>query len=272
MSGILVAVDGAVIARFEALDKWKQCVTTQGENVDATKIPNRMVYQHNKSRAAGSGFPSALEVGHSRGLTDHEAAAIFGWTTGDYRFINPIARGNETTEFSDYPFLPHQITKVNFVMMREEVLPYIQILSVALSKLPTQPGDQRLWRGHMRPLPDATQTVGATFLMKGFTSVTRDRENALEFCIKNSGESPKQMVLLAIVESISGRCVSKFSARSEEMEVLFPLDTMFEVVEPPADYLEIDQNAVQQATKQVQNKAPGTTITLVYVMQTGERA
>eukprot|EP00961_Rhodomonas_salina_P282760 3821179-Rhodomonas_salina.1 len=80
------------IRGFETLNKWKDC--TSDDDDIRRKIPERMVYEHNRARAARSGFPSVLEVGRSPafGLTDHEVAAIFGWTTGDYRMINPIAR------------------------------------------------------------------------------------------------------------------------------------------------------------------------------------
>lgn len=258
--------DDAIIEGFESLDKWKKCITT--DVVDQDKIPKRLVYKHNRARAAGSGFPTVLELGHKVGLTDHEVASLFGWTTGDYRFVNPIARGATTTvEFSDYPLLPHKMTKATFSMTREEVLPYVYILSAALSKLPPEEGKQRLWRGHKQPFAASTKKIGDTLLLKGFTSVTRDRENALEFCIKDDEDSPNQRTLLVIVESKSGRCISKFSARKGEMEVLFPLDVMFQVVEPPDDSLEDDRKAVRQATERLQKKVPGAEIDLVYVKE-----
>ena len=100
-SGTAVASDPLtplIIEAFEKLDKWKGCL------LDAA--PSRMVFEHNRKRAAGNGFPSSIEIGKKFGLTDHEISALFGWTTGDYRFLNPIARGGDTVDFEDYPFLP----------------------------------------------------------------------------------------------------------------------------------------------------------------------
>lgn len=256
-------IKGTIIAGFEALDKWNHCIT---EKVDRTKIPNRMVYQHNRSRAAGSGFPTVLEKGRQKGLSDHEVAVLFGWTTGDYRFVNPIARGSETTEFTDYPFLPHQMTKATFSLSQEEVLPYIQIMNSALSKLTPESTQQRFWRGHARPVPSTD--VGSTFVLKGFSSVTRDRENGLEFCTKTDNVSSTQRTLLCILKSKSGRCLSKFSARSHEMEVLLPLDTHFEVVAPPEDSVEDDQKALNKAIKKLREVLPEAQIQLVYVKET----
>ena len=40
-----------------------------------------------------------LQVGkQSLGLSEHQVAAVMGWTIGDYRLINPIARGQEEVE------------------------------------------------------------------------------------------------------------------------------------------------------------------------------
>jgi hypothetical protein len=276
--------ENTIIAGFESLNKWNHCITTMEER--QSKIPKRMVYQHNRARAAGSGFPTVLEMGCQRGLTDHKVAVLFGWTTGDYRFVNPIARGNPTTEFTDYPFLPHQMTKATFVLSRDDVLPYIQIMNSALSKLEPESSSQHycFWRGQTRrPIPSSSSNnnnddnnnndivVGSTFVLKGFTSVTRDRENALEFCTKTDGvSSAAQRTLLCIVESKSGRCLSKFSARSDEMEVLFPLDTTFEVVEPPPEddsSFEQNQKAADQAREELQAKLPGAQIELIYVKE-----
>ena len=86
----LQQLDAKTIDAYEILDKWKRC------NVDdipgsTTEVPSRLVYQHNRKRAAGTGFPTRLTTGKNLGLTDHETAAIFGWTTADYRLLNPIA-------------------------------------------------------------------------------------------------------------------------------------------------------------------------------------
>ena len=54
-SGTAVANDPLtplIIEAFEKLDKWKGCL------LDAA--PSRMVFEHNRKRAAGNGFPSSI--------------------------------------------------------------------------------------------------------------------------------------------------------------------------------------------------------------------
>jgi len=223
-----------------------------------------MVYEHNRSRAASTGFPSRLIIGSNLGLTDHETAAIFGWTTGDYRLVNPIARGSQEVEFEDYPFLPNKTTKAKCRLSREDVIPYALFLSSALSKLPALPSQQMLWRGHRRRV---NNKVGNVIAMKGFTSATRDRENALEFTVKSNEGSSDKRTLLGILEHPSGRCISKISARSDEMEVLFPTNTSFEVVGPPVDTEKEDRLAVQKAEEKLREKMPFAEIDLVYVRE-----
>ena len=202
----------------------------------------------------------------------HEIAAIFGWTTGDYRFINPIARGEPIVVFEDYPFLPDQLTKASCRLHRNDVLPYIRVLNSALLKLPplvvSSSSQILLWRGHRRKLPK--NVVGSKILMKGFTSVTRDRDTALEFCIKSSEGRSNQRTLLAFVEHSTSRCVAKFSARKDEMEVLFPLDTTFEVVEEPDpenSCVEEDKQAVKEAVERLRKDIPDAEIDLVYLKE-----
>ena len=108
--------------------------------------------------------------------------------------------------------------------------------------------------------------------MKGFTSVTRDRENALEFTIKsNEGRSNKR-TLIAILEHSNARAISKLSARPNEMEVLFPMDTTFEVVDPPRDTASDDRRAVQRAAELMQKQMPDAEIELVYVREVDLKA
>ena len=247
-----------VIEGFEQLNKWKECL------VDAT-APKRMVFEHNRKRAAGNGFPSSIEIGDTFGLTEHEVSALFGWTTGDYRFINPIARGEETVEFEDYPFLPTQLTKAKCRLHRNDVLPYVQVLNSALSKLPLLVSSQVLWRGHRRKLLETS--VGSKVVMKGFTSVSRDRDNALAFCVKaNEGRSNRR-TLLAFLDHHSSRCIAKFSARKDEMEVMFPLDSTFEVVCEPEGTSEKDKQAVREAVERLRKELPDAEIDLVYLKE-----
>ncbi|KAL3931054.1 MAG: hypothetical protein SGBAC_011485 [Bacillariaceae sp.] len=255
----------SIVDAFESLNKWK---TTVSETTKS--IPSRLVFSHNKSKAAGKGFPTVLDTGRRFGLTDHEIAALFGYTTGDYRFVNPIARGQGTVEFDDYPWLPQDFSKIKFVLTRDEVRPCVHMLSAALSKLQQSNNSslQRAWRGHKRPLPNRT---GQRFVLEGFGSATLDRDTALEFCIKTDGEVTKQnakRTLIGIVQSTGGTSISKFSARPQEMEVLFPPNTAFEVVDPPSeDSSEEDTRAVKDAVEKLQKNAPDATIELLYVKE-----
>lgn len=262
-----------IIEGFEKLDKWKECLLVA--STSSATPPKRMVFEHNRKRAANNGFPSSIEIGtKSYGLTVHEVAALFGWTTGDYRFLNPIARGEQTVVFDDYPFLPNQLTKASCRLHRDDVLPYIHILNSALLKLPPLVSStQILWRGHRRKLLQK-KTLGSKILMKGFTSVTRDRDTALEFCIKSNEGRSKQRTLLAFVQHSTSRCISKFSARKDEMEVLFPLDTTFEVVAEPhhdehssSSSVEEDKQAVKEAVERLRKDMPDAEIDLVYLKE-----
>ncbi|KAL7553257.1 hypothetical protein ACHAWF_016565 [Thalassiosira exigua] len=248
-----------IVDAYERLDKWKGCLVPGA--------PARMVYEHNRSRAAATGFPTRLKVGSDYGLTDHETAAVFGWTTGDYRMVNPVARGLDVVEFDEHPFLPHETTKAACRLSREDVMPYVRVLGSALSKLPALDCHrQRLWRGHRRRI---NHEVGSVVTMRGFTSVTRDRENALEFATKaNEGRSPAR-TLVCVLDHFSARCVSKLSARREEMEVLFPADRTFRVVDPPGDTATDDLMAVRRAAERLRKERPGAEIDLVYVEEVG---
>lgn len=245
---------------LQSLNKWKTCIS---KVKNTAEIPPRMVYERNRKQAANKGIPSVLEYGRQVGLTDHETTTVFGWTTGDYRFVNPIARGQDTVEFWEYPWIPQDLTKVQFSLSREEVTPYVAVLKSALSKL--MPDRQILWRGHRRKIP---QTPGSRFFLEGFTSVTRDREKALEFCTKVTPETHEDdpLSLLAIVESYRGKCVSKFSARPEELEVLFSPTTHFEVLEAPRDRQQSDLDAVNEAAKQSETQK-SLSIDVVYVKE-----
>ena len=249
-------LDPKIIDAYETLNKWKGCARSDA--------PVRLVYKYNRSRAA-AGFPTRLEVGSNLGLTDHETTAIFGWTTGDYRLLNPIARGARVSEFDDYPFLPQDMVKVKCKLTRDDVMPYIRVLSSALSKLPPLSSQQRLWRGHRRRLRPSS--VGSIIRMKGFTSVTRDRDNALEFAAKTNEGRSEQRTLIGVLEHSSGRCISKLSARPGEMEVLFPTDTTFEIVDPPGDTGVDDLKAVESAAERMRGNIPNADIELIYVRE-----
>jgi hypothetical protein len=263
----LVGLSKKIIDGFERLDKWKGCQTV--EEGSSTPSPKRLVFEHNRARAAATGFPTRLEVGQKQfGLTDHEVAAIFGWTTGDYRFVNPIARGQDRVVFEEYPFLPNSMTQVTCELSRQDVMPYIHVLDSALSKLPTisssSSSQQSLWRGHRRKV---SSEIGTTLVLNGFTSASRDRDSALAFAEKaNEGKSDKR-TLLAFVEHSSSRCLAKVSARRNEVEVIFPRDSTFEVVASPTDRSEDDKLVVQRATERLRKSMPDAEIEVVYLKE-----
>jgi hypothetical protein len=257
-------LDEVTIRGYERLDKWKgsPSPSTGGAAI------SRLVYQHNRARAS-CGFPTRLAVGNKFGLSDHETSALFGWTTGDYRLINPIARDAEArvVEFDEYPFLPQDTNKVKCRLSREDVLPYVRVMQSALSKLPALQDRQRLWRGHRRPFPNTRP--GTIMQMDGFTSTTRDRDRALEFAAKsNEGRSQKR-TLVCILQHQNAKCIGKLSARRQESEVLFAPGTVLQVVDPPGDTYENDAAAVQRATEKMRkiSNLSEATIDLIYVRE-----
>mmetsp|Transcript_26357 Transcript_26357/g.83465 ORF Transcript_26357/g.83465 Transcript_26357/m.83465 type:complete len:256 (+) Transcript_26357:104-871(+) len=252
------AASEADVEGFERLDKWRMCERDVGAF---------FVCRENLTRAENTGFPSALEVGKSKGLSPHEVAALMGWSTGDFRFVNPIARGLEEVVFEDYPLG----AKASCRLVRADVMPYVGIISSALRALPPVPAGHRLWRGHRSPvLSDA----GAILTFGGFTSTTYDRDEALRFATQlgAAGSSPRR-ALLAIEEHASGRSVASFSARRGELEVLFPLDRRFQVLPPPPEeQAEADARAVREALEQLRQHMPEAEIDLVYLRELGDEA
>eukprot|EP00439_Symbiodinium_sp_Y106_P011765 s5026_g1.t2 len=206
------------VRAFELLDKWKNCDSAVGPS---------LVYAQTKLRAENEGLPSIMEVGKSMGLTQHEVAAVLGWTTGDFRLINPIARGQEEVEFEDFPRGQRTMCRLS----RIDVMPYVQVLHGAVQKLPALSSTQPLYRGHRREID---LPVGSVVLLPGFTSTSYDMDGAVAFAKQaNQGRSAKR-TLLVIQESFSGRLIAKLSARKYEAEVLFPIDSTFKVVETSA--------------------------------------
>lgn len=248
-------LDSNTTEGFERLDKWKGC----------KNAPKRFVFEHNHSRAKNTGFPTRSEIGKNLGLTNHEVAAVFGWTTGDYRFVNPIARGQESVEFDDYPFLPNSMKKATCELSRQDVMPYVDVLSSAFSKLPANSSSKEvLWRGHRRQV---SNKVGTIFTLKGFTSVSRDRDNALTFAEKANEGRSNMRTLIAFVEHSNSRDLAKLSARRDEMEVVFPRDTMFEVVAAPKERVVEDESAAMWATVRLRKAMPGAKIEVVYLKE-----
>ena len=163
-----------------------------------------------------------------RGLSPPQVAALFGWTTGDFRFVNPVARGADGVSFDELPpgfgFAP-----VRCSLTRREVLPYVAVLVSALQALPAPVRlGARVWRGHARAVP---AECGQILLLPGFTSCSYSADEAIRFATQHY--SPLKCgarSLLVIDEHSSGRDVRAFSARRREAEVLFPADTAFEVL------------------------------------------
>lgn len=141
------------VRAFELLDKWKNCDRTVGQS---------LVYAQNKLRAENEGFPSIMEVGRGMGLTQHEVAAVLGWTTGDFRLINPIARGQEEVEFEDFPRGQRTMCRLS----RVDVMPYVQVLHGAVQKLPALSSTQPLYRGHRPDLRAHPMTWMAPWLLR----------------------------------------------------------------------------------------------------------
>ena len=241
----------SILSAFEQLNKWQH----------VPNAPPRFTFKHNLQRASSTRFPSVLDIARKTyGLSDHEAAAVFEWTTGDYRLVNPIARGGSNkkqdsyVEFQDYPFLPQQTTKVTCRLERDEVMPYVHVLQSALLRLPATSAVDTVpfYRGHRRPI--TSTRPGTTLVLPGFTSVSRDREQALSFAEKvNEGRSA-QRSLLVFLESRRARSLASLSVRRDEAEYLFPLDTTCVIVEPPEDRREQDQHAAREATERLRKE------------------
>jgi len=238
---------------FEELDKWRRCDREVGKF---------MVYEQNLERARFNGLPSSLEFGESFGLTGHEVAALLGWTTGDFRVVNPIARGADEVMFDDYP----NGVKTQFRLTGPEVKPYIDTISSALGKLSPASSSQILWRGHRQPV---LEPPGSMVTLPGFTSTTFDRDEAIRFAVQFATEQHSAArCLFAIVSHESGRSIAKFSARRGELEVLFPLNRRFEVLSQPSSYAgSADEAVVRQAEMQLQQQLPSATLQVVYLRE-----
>lgn len=257
VSDLTPIVEPDFITAFEALDKWTR---VEGQEPG---FASYFVYEKNLARAENNGFPSSLARGEALGLTRHEVAALFGWTTGDFRFVNAAARGVEEIAFEDYVGGANVACK----LAGAEVLPYVQVIGTALEKLPPASAG-RLWRGHHRPMCAA---LGSVLELEGFASATYDSEEALRFAAQFPGPGKStQRTLLAIEEHRSGRSIAPLSARRGELEVLFPRNTRFEVVDRPADgdgSLSAVEAAMQQAALGMQQHMPDAEISILHIRE-----
>lgn len=246
----LGAPEALVVEAFERLDKWRGCERNIGQH---------LVCKENIKRAKYSGFPSSLELAEQAGLTQQEAAALFGWSTGDFRFVNQVARGAPEAVFDDYP----QGQKATCRLSRAEVEPYVAMVSTALRKLPAE-CPQRLWRGHRRPL---STDLAAIVTLDGFASFAQDRDEALKFVKQANAGTSSQRTVLVVESHHSGRSISRFSARRQEAEVLFPLGCRFRVVEPPPEAADQDAGAVEAALAELRTALPDATIDVVHLQE-----
>jgi len=186
---------------FEKLDKYAHC---------DGKVDPYMVYQRN----LGLSPERVLSAGREAGLLQQEAVAIFGWTLGDFEFLNKIAWGAQNVTFGVEPFgFPHCTLK------KADVLPYIEVLVSGLQRLPAaQPAV--LWRGSKRSAKRLGKVIAG-----GFDSTSRSFDAAFNF-VKGSGGS-----LWAIESHTAGKDISNFSDKPAEGEVLFPAGSRLEVVD-----------------------------------------
>uniref|UniRef100_A0A7S1WV32 NAD(+)--protein-arginine ADP-ribosyltransferase n=1 Tax=Alexandrium catenella TaxID=2925 RepID=A0A7S1WV32_ALECA len=203
LTACLLARPGAAgpVEDFERLDKYAHC---------SGKVDAYMVYRRNLALT-----PKAVrDAGVAAGLSVQETVAIFGWTLGDFEFINKVAWGADNVTFGVEPFgYPH------CTLYKAELAPYIEVLVGALSKLPpAAPGT--LWRGSKRTLDRLGRAIKG-----GFDGTSRNFGSALNF-VKDSGGS-----LWAVESHSSGRDISMFSDKPAEGEVLFPAGSELDVVD-----------------------------------------
>lgn len=193
--------DATPVEEYEKLDKYAHC---------NGKVDHYMVYQKNLGLAS----KAVLTAGQDAGLLQQETVAIFGWTLGDYEFINKVAWGAAEVSFGVEPFGFPTCT-----LSKAEILPYIEVLVSGLNKLPPAV-PATLWRGSKKSAEELGKLITG-----GFSSTSRDFGSAFNF-VSSSGGS-----LWAIESHTSGKDISIFSDKPTEGEVLFAAGSRLEVVE-----------------------------------------
>lgn len=161
-------------------------------------------------------------------LTDLELAALHGWTTGDYMFVNDIARGMNESTFDVFNFRAKGY-KNKCTLTKDQVQPYVEILSDALAKLKGYNGT--LWRGSSRP-------VGQDEIMElpGFSAFSLSMDSALGFIVDSACKSRSvKKTLFKVEKSSGGKSMMSFSTSMDEGEVLFDRNTRFRIVHRTVD-------------------------------------
>jgi len=169
---------------------------------------DRAVFQH---------YQPVLQNGQQAGLTEQETVAIWGWTSMDYIFFNPIAWG--APEVTVPPFWSQHEPNVASTcsVYRADVWPAIEFLVGALNKLPPVQPNVTLFRGSRQSAEELGPVITG-----GFSSTSHSFDVALRFAGRT---------LWAIESCTSGKDITKFSAFPDEEEVLLPMGTRLEVVE-----------------------------------------
>lgn len=219
---------------FKKLDKYAHC---------NGKADHYMVYNRNSALAG----EKVLKAGQDAGLLQEETVAIFGWTLGDFEWVNQIAWGANESKFGVEPF-GFPTCKV----FKAEVSPYIKVIVEGLQKLPpAQPGT--LWRGSKR----SAQKLGKE-ITGGFSSTSRKFDAAFNFVSKSGGS------LWAIESHTSGKDISQFSDRPTEGEVLFPAGSRLEVVEcSPGTVDDALRQKVKEAEEALHKRLPAAKIDII---------
>ncbi|MEZ4317552.1 MAG: ADP-ribosyltransferase [Myxococcota bacterium] len=143
-------------------------------------------------------------------MSEEELVAVYGYTTNDYKFLNPALRGLDPTSLS-------------------ELMPYIAAAESGLQKMPSvselEGSSVQTIRGvgGLPPHLDAQLQPGENFSDRAFMSTSREAldnfKGDYEFHIEGS----------------TGRDVESLSAYTTEREVLYPTGTTFTVIERTVD-------------------------------------
>jgi len=140
------------------------------------------------------------------GIPTYQLAGVIGYTSADYKAINPALRTGNIGSLG----------------------PYIDAATQGLGRLPDYNGS--VYRGtSLDPKYLAPYQVGQTVQESAFTSTSYSTKVATDF--QTMTPKPGDVKVLYLIESKHGKKVSEFSKYPNESEVLFPPNTQFKVVE-----------------------------------------